>query len=181
MKKYHRSNRSEGRASGPRDFGAKKSFRSPGTQFYGHDNMERGFGKNRYSNRDSRPSIMHEAICSQCGTHCEVPFKPTGNRPVLCDICFKGGSSNVKPGKFKKDRAPKERVEDNTFWIETDGTSDNSSAYLKKQFEIVNDKLDKIINMLNPVSLKEEPLSDKPKKKLAVKPKKSKASVKKKE
>ena len=39
---------------------------------------------------------MHDAVCGQCGNACQVPFRPTGSRPVLCRDCFKkdgGGES----------------------------------------------------------------------------------------
>ncbi|MDD2444767.1 MAG: hypothetical protein PHX15_01795 [Candidatus Nanoarchaeia archaeon] len=32
---------------------------------------------------------MHKAICSKCGKECEVPFKPTEGRDVLCSDCFR--------------------------------------------------------------------------------------------
>jgi CxxC-x17-CxxC domain-containing protein len=25
---------------------------------------------------------MHKAVCAECGKDCEVPFKPSGDRPV---------------------------------------------------------------------------------------------------
>ncbi|OGY41872.1 MAG: hypothetical protein A2Y82_05450 [Candidatus Buchananbacteria bacterium RBG_13_36_9] len=31
---------------------------------------------------------MHEAVCAECGQVCEVPFKPTGDKPVYCSNCF---------------------------------------------------------------------------------------------
>ena len=36
---------------------------------------------------------MHDAVCSECGKDCKVPFKPSkdreGNpRPVFCRDCF---------------------------------------------------------------------------------------------
>lgn len=31
---------------------------------------------------------MFKAVCSECGNDCEVPFKPTGSKPVLCSSCF---------------------------------------------------------------------------------------------
>jgi CxxC-x17-CxxC domain-containing protein len=42
---------------------------------------------------------MHEAICASCGKTCEVPFRPTGEKPVYCDDCFaaQGGRSNRRP------------------------------------------------------------------------------------
>ena len=32
---------------------------------------------------------MHDAVCAECGQNCTVPFKPSGERPVLCKDCFK--------------------------------------------------------------------------------------------
>lgn len=31
---------------------------------------------------------MFQAICDKCGQPCEVPFKPTSGKPVLCSTCF---------------------------------------------------------------------------------------------
>ena len=47
----------------------------------------RSFGGQRRFN--SGPREMHKAVCSECKEECEVPFKPTEGRPVLCMSCFK--------------------------------------------------------------------------------------------
>src|SRR3990167_426096 len=31
---------------------------------------------------------MHRAMCADCKKECELPFKPTGDRPVYCKECF---------------------------------------------------------------------------------------------
>jgi CxxC-x17-CxxC domain-containing protein len=31
---------------------------------------------------------MHRAICSECGSNCEVPFKPSNDKPIYCSECF---------------------------------------------------------------------------------------------
>ena len=31
----------------------------------------------------------HEAVCTECGRPCEVPFKPAPDRPVFCQVCWK--------------------------------------------------------------------------------------------
>jgi len=36
-----------------------------------------------YNNKE-----MHKATCADCGKECEVPFKPTGDRPVYCTECW---------------------------------------------------------------------------------------------
>jgi len=34
------------------------------------------------------PREMHKATCADCGKECEVPFKPSGDRPIYCKECF---------------------------------------------------------------------------------------------
>ena len=34
------------------------------------------------------PREMHKATCAECGKECEVPFKPSQDRPVYCRECF---------------------------------------------------------------------------------------------
>ncbi len=31
---------------------------------------------------------MHKVTCADCKKECEVPFKPSGDRPVYCKDCF---------------------------------------------------------------------------------------------
>ncbi|NLW07290.1 MAG: zinc-binding protein [Clostridia bacterium] len=42
-----------------------------------------GFGR---GNRPQRE--MHAAICTSCGVETQVPFRPSGDRPVYCRECF---------------------------------------------------------------------------------------------
>ena len=37
---------------------------------------------------DRPPREMHKATCSECNKECEIPFKPSGDRPVYCKDCF---------------------------------------------------------------------------------------------
>lgn len=48
------------------------------------------------------------AICADCNKECEIPFKPSGDRPIYCKECFskrKGGSLF----KANRDNRPEER------------------------------------------------------------------------
>jgi CxxC-x17-CxxC domain-containing protein len=42
---------------------------------------------NRQNGRTQRK--MYDAICSNCGVKTQVPFRPSGDRPVYCKDCFK--------------------------------------------------------------------------------------------
>lgn len=47
--------------------------------------------KNSRNNRNPRHRERQEypAVCSACGCETTIPFKPTGDRPVLCQDCYK--------------------------------------------------------------------------------------------
>ena len=52
---------------------------------------QRSFGGgNRNNNRRfDGPREMHKAVCTKCKNNCEVPFKPTEGKDVLCQDCFR--------------------------------------------------------------------------------------------
>lgn len=66
---------------------------------------------------------------------CEVPFKPTNNRPVYCRECFKKKDSE-QSNKFESREKSNDRFE----------SKSNPSA---EELEKINRKLDKIIIALN--------------------------------
>lgn len=39
-------------------------------------------------NRGGRERQLYDAICSNCGKETQVPFKPSGVKPVYCRECF---------------------------------------------------------------------------------------------
>lgn len=39
-------------------------------------------------NQGPRERILYQAVCADCRKRCEVPFKPSGDRPVYCPECF---------------------------------------------------------------------------------------------
>lgn len=67
-------------------------------------------GFSRSSNkRFDRPSFgdrqMFQATCAKCGKKCEVPFRPTGDKPIYCNDCFdKGGAAKSRPGDRSGDQ-----------------------------------------------------------------------------
>ncbi len=52
--------------------------------------------KKAFSDRST--GSLFKAVCSQCASDCEVPFKPSGDRPVLCSNCFRRPDSS--PARF---------------------------------------------------------------------------------
>jgi CxxC-x17-CxxC domain-containing protein len=49
---------------------------------------ERGGGGHASSGSSGRERPTFTAVCAECGTETQVPFQPTGDRPVYCRDCF---------------------------------------------------------------------------------------------
>ena len=88
-----------------RNRGPKRFDRKPRRDFDRGDDFDRprSFEKKVFSKRrDSRSrdrGEMHKVVCDKCGKDCEVPFKPSPDKPVYCDECFgKKGNSNGSGG-----------------------------------------------------------------------------------
>lgn len=103
-------------------------------------NRGRSSGGRDFKRRDFNGSqVMHKTICSDCGKECEVPFKPNGSKPVFCRDCFQGkrSSDSTRSENFP----PRRSFEDNR-------PQPVLVPQYGQQFEALNAKLDKILNLL---------------------------------
>lgn len=87
----------------------------------------RGEQDNRYRDR-----VMYKAICADCKKECEVPFRPSGDRPVYCQECF----SRRKAGNSFKaniDNRSKEAAPAQTINIDKPRVSEKKKPVTKKK------------------------------------------------
>jgi len=164
----------------------------------------RNFVKPRYNN--DRPE-MHQATCANCGKSCEVPFRPTGNKPVYCRECFQNNQGSdtqrtenrnfdrpnsqdrqmydavcsncgdkcqipFRPSQgrdvfcsrcFEKNEAGDSRRPERTYDRPSFNRDDNRSRTndapnYNFQFDSLNAKMDKILNLLTPTPINVLPL-----------------------
>ena len=188
-----------------------KNFNRGGDRF--GDRKGRGFkrrdsGGRGFSRRDDsggRPT-MHKAICDECGQSCEVPFKPSGDKPIYCSNCFKGkensggnrSSRDFGKGNFREKKmfsavcdacgqscevpfrptGEKPVYCNDCFGLDTKTSekkvsSESSTKQFDHQLQIINEKLDMILQSL-PIAASKAPAVKKEK---VVKEKKEIAKV----
>ena len=84
----------------------EKSFNAEHPKPFRRFDHPHGQGERRQDN-DHRERILHKAICADCNKECEVPFRPSQDRPVYCKDCF---SKRKRGGPFKgrTDDGPRE-------------------------------------------------------------------------
>ncbi|MBT9163380.1 MAG: hypothetical protein DDT24_00287 [Chloroflexi bacterium] len=80
-----------------RDCGQQFVFTAGEQEFYESRGLLNEPGRCSGCRRDKRrggrseyqgPREMHKVVCAACGSECEVPFQPRGDRPVYCSACF---------------------------------------------------------------------------------------------
>jgi CxxC-x17-CxxC domain-containing protein len=75
-------------------FFAEKGFASAPKRCASCRAQRRSMGGGSYGNgggfsASRGPREMFDATCARCGTETQVPFRPTGARPVYCSDCFR--------------------------------------------------------------------------------------------
>lgn len=122
------SDRSSSR--GPKKFGRSGFGKSGG----------KDFGKGSFEKQ------MHQATCDNCGTSCEVPFKPTGGKPIYCRDCFRKMEGSEAPRRF--DRPERSRFARPDRFGPKEHSGPGGGDQIQKELEKINVKLDKILRSL---------------------------------
>ena len=77
--------------------GPPRSFDRP----HRHDRGRQGSG-------GPRERTYNRVICADCNKECEIPFRPSGDRPVYCRECFSKRKSGG-PFNANRDNRPEKR------------------------------------------------------------------------
>ncbi len=117
------------KGGGRPNFGGKPSFNRGG-----------GFGGDRGGERE-----MFTTTCATCSKSCQVPFRPSGERPVYCSDCFRNTREGA-PKDFssapKRDFAPA----NNTQHVAP--VADKRIDELKRDVQMISAKLDTIMKLI---------------------------------
>ncbi len=147
-----------------KNFGNDRGFKNFSDRSFGGGNRGRSFGGNRGGfDRNRNDRQMYDAVCDKCGKDCQVPFMPTGEKPVYCSNCFektsgRDGGNERSFGGGNRDFGATNRK------FEARDTKDYQQENTRAELEMVNQKLDKILALLNTPkttkSVKKEKKSD---------------------
>lgn len=129
-----------------------RSGRGRGGRSGGFRNKGRDFGRRNFGGGDSE-RIMHRATCAQCGSDCEVPFRPSGDRPVYCNNCFdqRNRDDSNSRGADRREYGGRPRFEERRsppVFNNGENINTQTAKQIIDQLKNLNIKLDKIINAL---------------------------------
>lgn len=120
--------------------------------FRGGDRGGFGGGKSFGGGRPGGRSTLFKTTCDKCKNECEVPFRPTGEKPVFCNNCF--GKDGDMKSSFRKE-AP--RSFDRPFKKDFDAPREARPSVeidaLKKEMALMHDKIDMLVSYIGEASL----------------------------
>lgn len=114
-----------------------------------------------------RPKEFFKAVCDECGRDCEVPFRPTGSRPVLCSNCFEAKNGPRPQRSARPDDSTRvRRFERDGSPIETREERDNRNiSMLRDEIVKLNEKIERLVETLSAPKVEEKPKKAKASKK----------------
>jgi CxxC-x17-CxxC domain-containing protein len=140
----------------------KRDSRPPRRSSGGRTSGGSRFGNpDRSEPRPSRPAFgrsstkssgfeLHEVTCDKCGVKCDIPFKPTNNKPVYCRACFrKNEITEPRAGPDRFESRGRDRFESKPRFEEFKQPSNaNNASPSSEDLDKINRKLDKIMKAL---------------------------------
>lgn len=134
----------------------KSGFRKGDGKFSGRPK----FGGNKFGGRKDRGDRsgghmqLFPAVCSECNKSCELPFRPSGDKPVYCRDCFSkqrqvpGRNSNGADGPrmdFRRDTFPQREQQPEYARPQNNGEINA----LKTKLDSLESKVNRILDLVS--------------------------------
>ena len=142
---------------GKKDFGGRPKFGGGG-----HDKRG-GFGGERNARAGGGKPELFNTTCSTCRKSCDVPFRPSADKPVYCSACFdmknKGDvrDDGARRDTFRKDTRPirseyqkSPRDYQSAPSGATRGMQDSGLEDMKRQLATIESRLNRILDLISP-------------------------------
>jgi CxxC-x17-CxxC domain-containing protein len=127
------------------------NFQGGGNRGGGFRGGNGGGGGFRSGNGGGRGEVtMHKATCDECHKSCEVPFRPSGDKPVYCSDCFssKRDDGDRAPRREFSDRGPKRDFGDRPAPSFNKQASMPANDGVSKQLSEISIKLDRLTSAI---------------------------------
>lgn len=144
-------------------FGGRPQFGGNRPKGGGHGGAK--FGGHSHKERSSE---LFPTTCSECGKSCEVPFRPSSDKPVYCSNCFGKRSDdnrNERGGQGRNERTDYSKSSRDQRPLRHDKPQIQADADLidiKRQLATIESRLNRILDLINPAmpAVKAAPIAE---------------------
>lgn len=133
----------------------KGGFRKSSGGFGGRSKFggDKKFGKTFKPRRDredrgTERAEMFSTSCTSCHKACDVPFRPSGDKPVYCRECFADKRDGQDSMSTRPSNGP--RTESRPQYKSASSSNDRGNDELKQQLIKIESKLNRILEIINP-------------------------------
>lgn len=128
------------------DFKPKVNFKDNGKNFSRSNSSDRPSFRNS-GGRDGERSQMFPATCDKCHKQCEVPFRPSGSKPVYCKDCFSSMRDMPSHGSSQRN-SPSRDFSRRDMPSDSSQPKDRRIDDMKRQLDGISVKLDMVLKAL---------------------------------
>ena len=122
------------------------------------NNQQGGYKGGNDKKQFGGPKQLFSAICADCRKPCQVPFRPSGDKPIYCKDCFMKRKEKSAGDTWRSDAPQGGSPKQNTAPAKPQQSSGGVQlADLKRQMDVMSGKLDILLQ-------KREGVGSKPKK-----------------
>ncbi|MSU56184.1 MAG: hypothetical protein EXS51_02660 [Candidatus Taylorbacteria bacterium] len=108
-----------------------------------YDNNQQGGYKGGKDKRQfDGPKQMFSAICADCRKSCQVPFRPSGDKPIYCKDCFMKRKEKTAGDTWRPEPVSQNAPKQHSAQPQTSGAQFSD---LKRQMDALSAKMDTIL------------------------------------
>ncbi|KKW10916.1 MAG: hypothetical protein UY50_C0024G0006 [Parcubacteria group bacterium GW2011_GWA2_49_9] len=101
------------------------------------------------------PKQLFSAICADCRKPCQVPFRPSGDKPIYCKDCFMKRKEKTAGDTWRSDAPQSGSPKQNSTPAKPQPSSGGVQLVdLKRQMDVMSEKLDALLQKLEGVGTK---------------------------
>lgn len=103
------------------------------------------------------PKQLFSAICADCRKPCQVPFRPSGDKPIYCKDCFMKRKEKTAGDTWRPEAPQGGSPNQNSAPVKPQQSSGGVQLVdLKRQMDVMSGKLDMLLQKLGGVGPKEK-------------------------
>lgn len=111
------------------------------------------YGKSRGGDRSTNKEVrMYKATCSDCKKLCDVPFKPSGDKPVFCSNCFGAKRSGYDPTQHSIPHDPRKTSQEYVPSIVNPLQKESKNLISLENYEIMKKQIAELSSRLDIMS-----------------------------
>lgn len=114
-----------------------------------NDHQQGGYKGDKGKQHFGGPKQLFSAICADCRKPCQVPFRPSGDKPIYCKDCFMKRKEKTAGDTWRAEAPQGGSPKQSSAPVKPQQSTDGVQLIdLKRQMDVMSEKLDMLLQKL---------------------------------